>query len=191
MPPRRNRWNDDRPIRRRKKGANTGLIVGLSIGGAVLLIAVIVLIVVMSGRRSRDGEAPGSGDVPNLVKPKGSKTVDHLQEADDPAIVDRTWARLTGIWDPIGNPDASVITFLTDYRYRLQWNDRGESRDDYNPVTVIRDDRGTTSDKTGDCVTLFYHARNVDGSGHAGGDTINFYRDGTIDISGTRYRRRK
>jgi hypothetical protein len=58
--PRRRRrdddFDDDRPRRRGRNGSNTGLIVGLSVGGGVLLIGLIVLVVLLT----KDG-GPGGG----------------------------------------------------------------------------------------------------------------------------------
>ena len=56
----RRRDNDDRP-RRKRKGANKGLVIGLSVGGA-LLIAGIVLTVVLLRRGSTGERAGGSSD---------------------------------------------------------------------------------------------------------------------------------
>ena len=185
--PRRYRLDDDddRPVRRKKK-SNTALIVGLSVGGGVLVIAVITIIAVASGRKSRSGD----DSIGPIARPVGKKTVGDLEEVVDPTVVDRIWPRLTGTWKPVdGNASFHTYEFYKEYQYRKEWNNEGKLEIEFNPVLTIRDDSRTTSAKTGECYSLFYHVKNPDGSGRLGNVLINVYPDGTLEIDTERFRR--
>jgi hypothetical protein len=180
------RRDDDRP-RRRHKASNTGLLVGLGVGGVVLLLVVVVVVILAVGRGAGPGDGARALGLP--VKPDGRKVVGPFEEADDPTVVDRAWPKLVGTWREITTePEPVVIEFLPDYRYRVTSMSAGQRDTETNPVVEIRDDAGTTNAKTRECYNLSYHERTRE-TVRTGNDIFNVYPDGTIEVGNRRYRR--
>jgi hypothetical protein len=198
--PRRHRWGDDdwpAPRRRKTGWWSTGRIVGVSLGGTGLLVAVVVTAVVLANNRrsgpddDSGGGGPGGGLARVLKKPEGRRTVGHFEEVEAPEVVDRIWPRLVGRWQHTG-ADGSTHTyeFKTNYTFRHTGTQAGKPWDETYPVVTVRDDARTTSAKTDECYAVFYYEKTATYE-RGGGININVYPDGTLDIDMHRYRRVK
>src|SRR5262249_40100549 len=132
---------------RRRRGMSPGLIVGLSVGGAVLIAAAIAMAVILvSGKRSRhaDDTAGGVGlpvAPPALRRPDGGRQTEQ-GDVRDAAVVDEAWARLQGRWDNSG-PQGSL--FRIDFNPDYTWIETGTGLDGRvsqfkRPTRLVRDE---------------------------------------------------